>query len=234
MESGTLEGLPDRLARVYERVESAGGDPGRIKLVAVTKGFGMTAVTAALDNGLADIGENYAQELLSKAGRMGAESSDVDDVSTSARWHFLGAIQRNKVRSLASVVKCWQGVARRVEAEEISRWAPGAEVMVQVLLDSAGTRNGCRAPEVPDLVRSLADLDVNVIGLMAVAPADPTMSRDAFRAVRELADDLELVERSMGMTSDLEDAVKEGATMVRVGTALFGCRPDRGGENVLG
>ncbi|MCL4445374.1 MAG: alanine racemase [Actinobacteria bacterium] len=237
----TARRLPERLARVYERIVGAGGDPARIKVVAVTKGLGTEAVKAAVENGLSDIGENYARELLSKADDLSSSDTAIAEVTprvrpskfdgdeTSLRWHFLGSIQRNKVRSLSGRVYCWQGVSRRVEAEEISRWASGAQVMVQVALEPSETRNGCLPARVPELVRSLADLDVVVTGLMAVGPTDPTTSRAAFRIVREIADDLDLVERSMGMTADLEDAVKEGATMLRVGTGLFGERPRRGG-----
>lgn len=188
-------------------------------MVAVTKGFGPDAVTAAVAAGLADVGENYAQELVAKAAAL-------PDLPRSVRWHFLGAVQRNKVPALAPVVACWDSVARLAEGEAIARRRPGAEVLVELDLSGAAGRNGCPPADAPALVAALSDLGLDVRGLMAVAPLGQP-ARPAFRAVRELADRLGLPERSMGMTGDLEDAVAEGSTMVRVGRALFGDRPPR-------
>ena len=103
---------------VRARLEAAGGDPGAITVVAVTKGFGPGAAVAALAAGLTEVGENYAQELLAKAAALaaGPDSSD-----RPVRWHYLGAVQRNKVARLAPVVACWQSVARGVEGEAIAR-----------------------------------------------------------------------------------------------------------------
>ena len=192
-------------------------------MVAVTKGFGPEAVVAVVQAGLLDVGENYAQELVAKAAMVRSLPSG----RLPLRWHFLGAVQRNKVRSLAPLVDCWQALARVVEGEEIARRCPGTEVLVEVDVSGAAGRNGCRPAEVPDLVRSLTGLGLDVRGLMTVAPVDPELGRRGFRTVRELADRLGLPERSMGMSGDLEDAVAEGSTMVRVGRALFGDRPRR-------
>jgi pyridoxal phosphate enzyme (YggS family) len=205
---------------VRGRIADAGGRPDAVRVVAVTKGFGPGAVRAALRAGLADVGENYAQELLSKNESLGADASGV-------RWHFLGAVQRNKVAALAPVVTCWQGVARAVEAEAIARRRPGATVLVEVETTGAPGRNGCPPADVPGLVAELRALDLDVRGLMTVAPPDAAGARRAFRAVRALADRLGLEELSMGMSDDLELAVAEGSTMVRVGRALFGERPPR-------
>lgn len=216
------------LARVRTRIEAAGGDPDSVRVVAVTKGFGPEAVLAALDAGLGDVGENYAQELLTKRRAVedlcGASGS-LD--SPEVRWHFLGAIQRNKVPGLAEAVACWQSVARRVEGEAIARRRPGAVVLAEVETTGAAGRNGCRPDEVPGLVADLRACGLDVQGLMTVAPRDPDAARHAFRLVRGLADDLGLPERSMGMSDDLEAAVAEGSTMVRVGRSLFGERPGR-------
>ncbi len=184
-------------------------------MVAVTKGFGPEAVRAALAAGLHDLGENYAQELVAKAGLAGVE----------ARWHFLGAVQRRKIRLLAPIVDCWQGMAREVEGESLAEARPGASVLVQVDTSGLPGRGGCRPEQAAALVRSLAELGLDVRGLMTVAPPDPEDARAGFRVVRGLADQLGLPERSMGMSGDLELAVREGATMVRVGQALFGSRP---------
>lgn len=210
------------LAAVRRRIESAGGDPATVRVVAVTKGFGAEAVEAALAAGLRDVGENYAQELLAK-------HRQVHPAGAAPRWHFLGAVQRNKVRLLAPLVDCWQSVAREAEGEEIARRRPGATVLAQ--LDTAGApgRNGCPPGELNGLVEALRGFDLDVAGLMTVAPPEPDAARRAFRTLRRLADRLGLRERSMGMSGDLERAVAEGATMVRLGTALFGPRPVRSG-----
>jgi uncharacterized pyridoxal phosphate-containing UPF0001 family protein len=204
-----------RLAVVRERIERAGGDVDRVRVVAVTKGFGPDAVLAAHAVGLLDLGENYAAELETKAPG-----------PTGTRWHFLGAIQRNKVKALAPHVHLWQGLARRSEAERIARFSPGARVLIQV--DTSGGmpgRNGCLPAEVPALAESLAGLDLALEGLMTVAPPGSSAAAPAFLSVRRLADSLGLVERSMGMSEDLESAVAAGSTMVRIGRALFGERP---------
>jgi uncharacterized pyridoxal phosphate-containing UPF0001 family protein len=188
-----------------------------VRVLAVTKGFGPDAVTAARAVGLSDVGENYAAELVAKApGPPGT------------RWHFLGAIQRNKVPALAPLVDLWQGVARVAEGERIAVLAPGAAVLVQVDTTGAQGRNGCPPDDALALVRQLGTLALDVRGFMTVAPVgDPASVRAAFDLVAHLADEAGLPERSMGMTDDLEAAVAAGATMVRVGRGLFGDRPPR-------
>jgi uncharacterized pyridoxal phosphate-containing UPF0001 family protein len=214
--------VPERLAGIHERIEQAGGDPGRVAVLPVTKGFGFEAVVAALDAGCAAVGENYAQELTAKAAAVTAEGHSV-------QWHFLGAVQRNKVKGLAPLVACWQGVARATEGAAIARHRPGARVLVEVETTGEPGRNGCPPGTVPALVAELGDLGLAVTGLMTVAPVGADRARDCFRTVRALADRLGLPDRSMGMTDDLEIAVAEGSTMVRVGRALFGERPARPG-----
>jgi uncharacterized pyridoxal phosphate-containing UPF0001 family protein len=208
---------------VRRRIEAAGGDPGAVRVLPVTKGFGADAVAAVMAAGCQDVGENYAQELLRKAGAL---------EGAAPRWHFLGRVQRNKVARLAPVVDCWQGVARATEGAAIARHRPGAQVLVEVETTGSPGRNGCAAAEVPALVTALGGEGLSVQGLMTVAPAtdDVDAVRRSFRTVRELADRLGLPERSMGMTDDLETAVQEGSTMVRVGRALFGPRPTPAGD----
>jgi hypothetical protein len=185
-----------------------------VRVVAVTKGFGPEAVRAAQAVGLTDIGENYATELRAKApGPPGL------------RWHFLGAVQRNKVRPLAPLVDVWQSVARFSEADRIAHYAPGAQVLIQVDCSGLPGRNGCVPGDVPALAEALSGLDLQVQGLMTVAPPGPSEAEAAFRTVRQVADALGLPERSMGMSDDLEAAVAAGSTMVRIGRALFGARP---------
>jgi pyridoxal phosphate enzyme (YggS family) len=211
-----------RLRAVRQRIEEAGGDPTRIRIVGVTKGFGAEAVLAARDAGLTDIGENYANELVTKA-----EHVPSDDASFPAPlvWHFLGAIQRNKVPRLAPIVGLWQSVARAEESTRIARFAPGAAVLVEVETTGQAGRNGCPPQAVGELVTHARDDGLDVRGLMTVAGPGPDAAQSAFTTVRRLADEYGLEERSMGMTDDLEAAVRAGTTMVRIGRALFGERP---------
>jgi pyridoxal phosphate enzyme (YggS family) len=211
----TADEVAERAAAVRERIAAAGRSPDDVVVVAVTKGFGPEAVEAAAAAGLSDVGENYAQELAAKWDAVGGGG---------CRWHFLGRVQRNKVRRIAPAVHLWQGVDRVEAAREIGARSPGAPVLVQV--DVAGTgRNGCAPDEVAALVERIGGLDVDVRGLMAVGPpGPPELARLGFRKVAALAASLGLAERSMGMSDDLEVAVEEGSTMVRIGRALFGSR----------
>jgi pyridoxal phosphate enzyme (YggS family) len=205
------------LERVRGRITGAGGDLERITLVAVTKGFDVDAVRAVRAAGVADLGENYAQELRAKADAL-------DDAG--ARWHFVGHVQRNKIPLVGADVALWHGVDRLAVGGAIARRAPGAEVLVQVDITGEPQKAGCPPAEVPGLVEQLRAVGLDVRGLMAMGPAGPPEdARSGFRLVSGLADDLGLDERSMGMSDDLEVAVEEGATMVRIGRALLGPRP---------
>src|SRR5262249_44987457 len=137
----------------------AGGDTERVRIVAVTKGHGLDAVRAALAAGLDDIGENYAQELVTKSDELR------DD---QLRWHFIGQLQRNKVRQIAHVVDLWQSVDRLRVGDEIAKRAPGARVLVEVNLTDDPGRGGQKPAFVPALVDGLRDLGLDVCGLMAV------------------------------------------------------------------
>lgn len=225
MTTGTgsrAEDVSERLAGFRERIAAASADPAEVTVVAVTKGFGSDAVRAALAAGLVDIGENYADELVAKA-------AETTDAAPAPRWHFLGAIQRNKVARLAPVVSCWQGISRREEGQAIAKRQPGAMVLVQVDIAGIPGRGGCEPEGVADLVASLRQEELEVAGLMAVGPpGPPEEARAGFHRVASLADQLDLRIRSMGMTDDLEVALAEGSTMVRIGRGLFGDRPTRG------
>ncbi|MEO6121811.1 MAG: alanine racemase, partial [Acidimicrobiales bacterium] len=214
--TGTVAG---RLAEVRRRIEVAGG--GRaVRVVAVTKGVAADLVAAALHAGVSDFGENYAEELLAKAAVV---VPVVAPVESSCRWHFLGAVQRRKVRDLAPTVACWQSVDRLSAGQEIARRAPGATVLVQVEITGRPGRNGCAPDQAATLVERLRETGLNVAGLMAVG--DRSDPRPGFRRLADLGRRLELAELSMGMSDDLEVAVNEGSTIVRVGRALFGPRP---------
>jgi pyridoxal phosphate enzyme (YggS family) len=215
----TTTGVETALARVRDRIATAGRDPDDITLVAVTKGLGPAAVDAAVGAGLRDFGENYAADLAAKV-----------DAAPGLRlhWHFIGSVQRRQVRRIAPLVALWHGIDRQEEGAEIARHSPGAAVLVQVNLTAEPQKGGCRPSEARSLVDGLRGEGLAVRGLMTVGPAGPPEgARPAFRALSHLADELELPERSMGMSSDLEVAVQEGATIVRVGTALFGPREPR-------
>ena len=210
-----------RLVAVRDRIRAAGGRPDEVTVVAVTKGHGADAVAAATAVGLSDVGENYAAELLAKQAAVGPDDTPV-------RWHFLGHVQRNKVRSLAPVVDLWQGVDRLAAGAEIASRAPGAKLLVQLNVSGEPARNGCPPDDAPALVGDLRALGLDVAGLMAMGPPGPAEgARPSFRRLVAMADDLGLAVRSIGMTADLEVAVEEGTTMLRIGRGLFGPRPER-------
>lgn len=207
------------LDRVRARIADAGGDPDGIAVLAVTKGFGADAVRAASEAGLRAVGENYAQELVDKA-------EELDDLEPPPEWHFIGRLQSNKVRALAGLVACWQSIDRPSLVDELAKRAPGARVLVQVNAAGEAGKGGASPAETADLVARGRDAGLDVTGLMTVGVlGDDTATAAAFRSVADLADRLELPERSMGMTGDLDAAVRAGTTMVRVGTGLFGARP---------
>jgi pyridoxal phosphate enzyme (YggS family) len=199
---------------------AAAGAGGDIEVVAVTKSFGPDAVRAAIDAGCRSIGENYAQELLAKREAFGAGPVAV---------HFIGRLQSNKVRRVAELVDVWETVDRRSRgpgrAPPAPR-APGATMLVQVNPTAERGKGGCALRDVPDLVAAGRDAGLVVDGLMTVGPTSggPEAARPGFRAVRALVDALGLRTCSMGMTDDLEVAIEEGTTRVRLGTALFGPR----------
>ena len=216
---------PDRvaaaLAEVRQRIDSVlrpWSHP--VQIVAVTKGFGSEAITAASAAGATAIGENYAQELLSK--RDAAQAANVEV-------QFIGGLQRNKVRQLVGLVDVWSSLDRRSVIDEVAKRAPGAQVQIQVNATGEAHKSGAAVDEVHALVRHAQDLGLGVVGLMAVGPTEggPGAARPAFARTRSLVDELALERCSIGMSADLEVAVEEGATEVRIGTGLFGQRPTR-------
>jgi pyridoxal phosphate enzyme (YggS family) len=174
-------------------------------------------VRDALAAGARDLGENRAQELVAKAAALANDGAP-------PRWHFIGRLQRNKVKSLAEVVDLWHSIDRQELAEPLSRFAPGARVLVEVNLSDEPQKGGCRPEETGALVERLTGAGLVVEGLMTV-PAASGDPRPVFAGLRDLAAGLGLACLSMGMTSDFEAAIAEGATMVRVGSAIFGPRP---------
>jgi pyridoxal phosphate enzyme (YggS family) len=212
------------LAEVHRRIEdaarAAGRAPEEIELVAVSKEVSADAVIAALAAGQRDFGENRAQELLAKADHVEAAGME----ESQPVWHFVGRLQRNKVKAAAPRVALWHSVDRADLGAEIARHAPGARVLVQVNVAGEDRKGGCPPGELTPLVETLVDLGLAVEGLMTVPPlvGDP---RPHFAALRELATRLGLATLSMGMSGDFEAAIGEGSTLVRVGRAVFGPRP---------
>ncbi len=205
--------IHERLVALRERLTSLGG--GDVKIIGVTKTHDAELVRSAMEAGITDIGENYAQETVAK----------LQDFGPLPVVHFIGQLQRNKVRKLAGLVDVWQTVDRLELGTEIAKRDPGARVMIQVDISGEETKGGCAPAETGRLVEQVRDLGLDVVGLMGVAMlAEPEEGRAGFRLLRSLVDDLGLAECSMGMSGDLDVAVDEGSTMIRVGTGLFGPR----------
>jgi pyridoxal phosphate enzyme (YggS family) len=198
----------------------AGRAPASVTLVGVTKGHDASEVRRRLvDEGLLDLGENRVQEWRDKAAALPAE----------VRWHFVGSLQRNKVKYLAdggvALVHSLNS-ARLADAMQAQGERRGHRFRALIEVDVAGeeAKQGVAPDEVAALLDHCRTLDhVEVVGLMAMAPFsdDPEDARPSFRRLRELADAHGLPERSMGMSGDFEVAIEEGATLIRVGTALF-------------
>lgn len=219
--------------RIREACARAGRDPATVRVVGVTKGFGAEVAAAAARAGLVDLGENRVQEARDKIPRVRELAGPVE-----VCWHLVGHLQRNKARWAVQLFTWVHSVDSPELAHELSRRATAAgrtvDVLVEVNVAGEATKHGTapeRAPELVELAACLPGLRVR--GLMTVAPQAPHPEdvRWVFRALRELRDrirtdrGLELPELSMGMSDDYEVAVEEGATLVRLGRALFGERP---------
>jgi len=216
------------IARVHERIERAceraGRDAGSVQLIAVSKGHPEEVIRAAYGAGMRVFGENYAQDLAAKASAL----SDLPDIS----WRFIGHLQRNKIKLIEGARATVDTVDSERLAQAISARAAASgtdvEVLLQVNVGGEAQKSGCTPEEVPQLVEAVRALpNVTLRGLMTVTPHldDAEATRPFFAALRALAEAHRLPELSMGMTHDLEQAVEEGATMVRIGTAIFGPRP---------
>jgi pyridoxal phosphate enzyme (YggS family) len=224
--------IAERYPRVLERLERAahraGRAPSDVRLVAVTKTFPVDVVIEALDAGIREIGENRAQELREKATVVGDR----------AVWHFVGPLQTNKVRHVVGTARLIHSIDRFGLAEAIARRARSVgvrqEVLIEVNIAGERTKHGVDPAGVLTLAEEVAALEgVAVKGLMAIPPAasDPEDSRAHFKELAGLHEALmgrlpDADELSMGMTADFEIAIEEGATIVRIGEALFGQRVD--------
>lgn len=224
--------------RIDSACRKAGRAPDEVTLIAVAKTFSWDKVHEAIAAGVHDVGENYVQELLEKREHLAGESID---------WHFIGHLQSNKVKSIAGWVHCIHAVDSFSLAKEIDRRAGLAGRTIEILLEvnTTGERSkfGVEPEQTAGLMRSMNALpNVRVGGLMTIGPflPDPEGSRPMFHRLRLLRDELALERQSnapmkhlsMGMTGDFEVAIDEGATMVRIGTAIFGSRkkPTNGGN----
>jgi PLP dependent protein len=222
-------GLPARLAAVRDAVarhQEVGGWSHRVRIVAVTKTHGPDAVRAALAAGLREVGENRVQEALQKQEAL---------LDVSVEWHLVGTLQRNKAKYAAGRFVLIHSVDRADLAAELDRRAaPGTRqpILVQVNCSAEPQKGGVAPASLPELLDQLRLLDrIEVQGLMTMSALteDRTEQRRAFRLLRELRDASErsghrLPELSMGMSGDYPIAVEEGATMIRLGTILFGER----------
>jgi pyridoxal phosphate enzyme (YggS family) len=218
-----MESLAENLAAVRERIRKAaaraGRDPSGITLVAVTKVFPAEAIVDAWRLGLRDFGENYVQEFEGKYPAV--------ETLGGARFHLIGHLQSNKARRAAELFHTVQTVDSARLARRLDEVGRPLEAMLEVKLSEEQSKSGAAPEELPalaDAVRSCRNL--RLTGLMTMPPwsEDAELSRPYFRRLRELACGLGLPGLSMGMSHDLEVAIEEGSTMVRVGTALFGRR----------
>jgi pyridoxal phosphate enzyme (YggS family) len=217
-----VERVRERIARAAQR---AGRRPDDVLLIGVSKTVDVARIRTALSAGLRALGENRVQEAKTK----------VTEVGRPAAWHLVGHLQTNKVRDALEIFDVIHSLDRLELARELERRATSrglaVEALLQVNVAGEATKGGFAPDAVGEALEAIAKLPhVHVTGLMAIPPEGerPEDSRPWFRRLRELAERHGVPRLSMGMSGDFEVAVEEGATMVRVGTAIFGARPPRG------
>lgn len=227
--------VKDRYEIVLENIKKAcersGRNPEDITLISVTKTHGAELINEAIDAGAKDIGENKAQELCNK----------YDDVKP-VRWHFIGHLQTNKVKTIIDKVAMIHSVDSEKLAAEIDKRAKASgivmDILVEINIGMEDSKSGATEEEARDLIKKTRDeyQNLRVRGLMCVPPItdNPENSRryfrklkDIFESIKELSEDENFDTLSMGMSGDYEVAIEEGATVVRVGTAIFGAREYR-------
>lgn len=234
-----IEQVKENLTKVKERVaraaERAGREPSEIVLVGATKSVDVERIRAAIEMGLSHIGENYAQEAWVKYQQIG----------DAVTWHFIGHLQTNKAKLVVRFCKFVQSLDRLALAEELNKRAGQLgriiDCLIEVNIGGEETKSGVSSDEVGQLIRQVSQFpNIRVVGLMTMPPflSTPEQVRPYFKRMKELFErlknlDLPQVEMrylSMGMSHDFEVAIEEGANMVRIGTAIFGPRPFKGGE----
>jgi PLP dependent protein len=218
-----METMPQRLDAVRVRIaraaERSRRDPASIRLLAVTKIFPASVILEAYDLGLRDFGENYVQEFEDKAPAVRALAG--------ARFHLIGHLQSNKSKRAAELFDTIQTVDAPKLARRLNESGRALDVMLEVKLSSEDAKSGAAPEELPDLIAAVsACSNLHLLGLMTMPPwsDDPEAARPYFRRLRELGERHSLTQLSMGMSHDIEAAIEEGSTCVRVGTALFGKR----------
>ncbi len=228
-----MQQISENLKAVQQRIEAAcrraGRDPAEVTLITVSKTIDVDRINAAVAAGAATLGENRVQEVLAKR----------DAVSPEVRWHLIGHLQTNKVRQIIDKVDLIHSLDSLHLAEEIQKRAQLAgrtvDLLVEVNVGAEESKFGLDPAAVRGFLESLQGMDrIRILGLMTVAPflEDPESVRMVFRSLKGLFDELkdlklpnvQMMHLSMGMTHDFEVAIEEGATMVRVGTGIFGAR----------
>src|SRR6266498_2557122 len=227
----SFEALPERLAQVRAELARRAADPGGVTIVAVTKGFGTDAIRAAAAAGIADIGENRVQEAVQKQDALGAGGQGL-----GIRWHLIGHLQRNKAKVVPGRFELVHSVDSVELATELDRKAEvPLRVLLQVNVAGESQKSGCALDETPALARAVAALThLRLEGMMTMAPLtdDEDVQRRTFRGLRVLRDRIKeeeglwLPTLSMGMSGDYASAAQEGATVIRLGTVLFGPRTE--------
>ena len=205
--------------RIERAAERARRDPSEVLLLAVTKIFPAAAIRDAYDLGLRDFGENYVQEFEGKAPEVAA--------LPGARFHLIGHLQSNKSTKAAELFHTIQTVDSARLARRLNEVGRPLDVMIEVKLSAEEAKSGADPAQLPELIQVIRGRpNLNLLGLMTMPPwsEDPEAPRAIFRTLRELAGEHGLRGLSMGMSNDLETAIEEGSTCVRVGTALFGRR----------
>ncbi|MNM59660.1 hypothetical protein D3C81_709190 [compost metagenome] len=222
--STIADNLSTLAARISAAAEAAGRAPSDIRLLAVSKTKPAAAVREAFAAGVRDVGENYLQEALNKQGEL---------TDLPLTWHFIGPIQSNKTRAIAEHFDWVHSVDRLKIAQRLSEQRPEGltplNICLQVNVSGEASKSGCTPEALPALASAIAALPrLKLRGLMAIPePTDDRAAQEAaFAQVRQLQDSLglDLDTLSMGMSHDLEAAIAQGATWVRIGTALFGAR----------
>jgi PLP dependent protein len=215
--------LKERLAEVRSRIARAAErtrrDPAGILLLAVTKVFPASVIRDAYEMGLREFGENYVQEFEDKAPEVASLEG--------ARFHLIGHLQSNKSKKAAELFHAIQTVDSPKLARRLNETGRDLEVMLEVKLSEEEAKSGAAPEELPELIAAVRECQrLRLAGLMTMPPwsDDPEASRPYFRRLRELGERHGVAGLSMGMSHDLEAAIEEGATCVRVGTALFGKR----------
>lgn len=215
--------LRERLESVEERIQTACDHCGRkrseITLIAVTKVFPASVICEAYELGLRHFGENYVQEFAGKAPQLGTLDG--------ARFHLIGHLQSNKTKIAGELFHIIQTVDTPKLAKRLDALDKPLEVMIEVKLSPEEAKAGASPEEAPEIIEEIQNCpNLQLTGLMTMPPwsEDAELSRPYFRRLRELASQFQLGQLSMGMSHDFEVAIEEGATHIRVGTALFGKR----------